>query len=186
MITTSSMETYEKCYALCNRGNLPGGTVNRYGIIGDNLHLSELAACVLMPQLEVLDAYCQHRETVLTFLDNHIAQIPGLNPVEQFPDTSVRAQMSYAFYVDPTELGVSLAEFVKIGRQLGIPLAPAHKSVSSDPQLQNAFGNSGDYPVANATQEALLRIHHTAVLKGKEYWEGVLDQLFEGIKDSAK
>ena len=182
MITTSSSQTYAKCYALCNRGRLPDGSVNQLGIIGENFHLSELAACVLLPQLEVLGSYCQRREAVMRFIDKQLSRVPGLRPVEQFSATSVRAQMSYAFYADSMVLGIPITKFIDMAEQAGLSMARAHSAVASDPQLQNEFRDSDDFPAAAATQETLIRVHHTNILKGQEYWESSLERLFQELR----
>src|SRR5712692_8708065 len=101
IITTSDPALYEKCYALVNRGRTPAGGFNSYGIIGDNYQLSELAAVILRPQLETLDALCARREEMMRFLDDAIASIDGLKPLKQFRKTTCRAQMRYSCFCDP-------------------------------------------------------------------------------------
>ena len=156
---------------------LPDGTVNPFGIIGENFHISELAACVLLPQLDVLEAYCERRENIMSSLDQKVAGITGLRSVEHFEGAAVRAQMSYAFYVDPTELRLPVVKFLEIAREEGIPMARAHSAVSSDPRLQNAFADAGDFPAAKATEETLIRIHHTEILRGQQHWHSSFESL---------
>ena len=182
MITTSDAQIYEKCYALCNRGMLPDGSINPYGIIGENFHISELAACVLLPQLDVLAAYCERRETVMNSLDQQITEIEGMKPVEHFAGASVRAQMSYGFYAIPSELNLSVEKFIEIAREEEIPMARAHNAVFSDPRLQDVFAEAVGFPAAKTTQESLIRIHHLEILRGHEHWKSSMENLARRLR----
>lgn len=124
MITTSDPELYEKCYAIVNRGRTISGKYNQYGIIGDNYQLSELAATVLAPQLDTLDQLCKQREAIMRGLDREITRIEGFEPLEQFTQTSCRAQMRYCFaYAPGLSTTLSRDQLVSKANRAGIPPA---------------------------------------------------------------
>jgi dTDP-4-amino-4,6-dideoxygalactose transaminase len=178
IITTSDPVLYEKCYAIVNRGRIPGGGYNSHGIIGDNYQLSELAAVILRPQLETLDALSARRESMMQFLDQQISTIDGLRSLKQFDKTTCRAQMRYScFYDPPTRRSITRDQLVNKALKAGIPLMPGYRAVSDDAGLFKKYATEGKYPLAQAAQNSVISIHHSDLLRAEEYWSAALEKL---------
>jgi dTDP-4-amino-4,6-dideoxygalactose transaminase len=170
MITTSSEELYEKCYAIVNRGQLPDGKINPYGIIGENYQLSELQAAILLPQINLLESYAQKREEAFILLDNKLSQIDEIEILSQFPKTQRRAHMRYSF-CNKGELSrkPSKNQLIQKLNKAGIPALPGYSSAKADPRLQKIFADlKYDLPNSKAAQEQIIGIHHTFLLSQRK------------------
>lgn len=182
IITTSNEELFNRCHAIVNRGMLSDGTLNTYGIVGENYQLSEIAAALLLPQLARLERLCEVREKAFGYLDSQLSQVPGITTLAQFPKTSRRAQMRYAFLVRENSLtGKSIDEFVKALVERGCPAIPAgaYSSVTHDSRLQGRFAAGEEFPAALYGQRNIVLVHHTFLVRPKE----VLDGMVKSIKD---
>jgi dTDP-4-amino-4,6-dideoxygalactose transaminase len=167
MITTSDEELYKRCYAITNRGQLPDGKVNRFGIIGENFQMSELQAAVLLPQIDLLESYSQRREEAFCLLDQEFSQMEGIKTLTQFPKTERRAHMRYSFCYQ-TRLSEKLprSQLISQINGAGIPAIAGYSSAPTDPRLQKAFHQLGEeFPNSKAAQEQIVGIHHTFLLK---------------------
>ncbi len=180
MITTSDPELFDKCHALVNRGLTIDGELNTYDMIGENYQLSELAAAILGPQLDILDDLCEQRERRMTWLDRELLQIDGLTPFTQFPDTTCRAQMTYAFFCDPST--VDQAQLIRQANERDLPLHRSFSAVTSDARLFNHFRIAGDYPVAHAAQDTAVAISHPHFLQDDAFWMRLLSELKRLLK----
>jgi len=182
MITTSDEELYRRCYAITNRGHLPDGKMNPYGIIGENFQLSELQAAVLLPQIDLLESYSQRREEAFNLLDQELSEIDGVEILSQFPKTQRRAHMRYSlcYKSQPSQKLPRMQLIDKLNRS-GIPALPGYSSAKTDPRLQKMFANQkDDFPNANTAEEGIIGIHHTFLLNKRQ----VLISLPEKIKEN--
>jgi dTDP-4-amino-4,6-dideoxygalactose transaminase len=178
MILTDDEELYHKCYTIVNRGSLPDGKLNPFGIIGEKFGMPQLCAAALLPQLEMLDELCAQREDMMRMLDEKIKDIPGVRLVKQFEKTSIRAQMRYCFFYDSPQQGLSRSQLVVKLREAGIPITDlAHKSVPNDERLFNVFGKGQDFPAARKVETSLMSTYHWELLRGKEFWSQSVDKL---------
>jgi dTDP-4-amino-4,6-dideoxygalactose transaminase len=183
MITTSDEELYERCYAITNRGQLPDGKVNPYGIIGENYQMSELAAAVVLPQIAFLESYSRRREEACALLDQGLSEIDGIRILPQFPKTQRRAHMRYSFCYG-TSLAKKLPKAQLIGRlnRAGIPAMAGYSSAPADPRLQKMFSNrEGDFPNSKAAQERIIGIHHTFLLNQHRIVAGLAEAIRENL-----
>jgi dTDP-4-amino-4,6-dideoxygalactose transaminase len=178
MITTSDEETFKRCFAIANRGYLPGGTLNSDGIVGGNYGMSELSAAVLIPQLEMLEELGALRESWMRELDQVVAETDGLEPLKQFPKTERRAQFRYSFLYDNRIFGLKPAELAAEARKAGIPVSPTFRSAPDDPMLAGLFASCGDFPVARAAQDSVISIRHIEIVtKGVDFWKDAIRRL---------
>jgi dTDP-4-amino-4,6-dideoxygalactose transaminase len=182
MIITSDGELYSKCYAVANRGHLPNGEVNPFGIIGENFQMSELQAAILLPQLELLESYTKKREEACAVLDGELSEIEGIGVLSQFPKTQRRAHMRYSFYLKSELSGrLSRDQLIHGLKRAGIPALPAYSSAGNDPRLQQAFaGRKEDFPNSRAAEEEIVGIHHTFLLSERQ----VLTRLARTIRET--
>jgi dTDP-4-amino-4,6-dideoxygalactose transaminase len=182
MITTSDEELYKRTYAIVNRGQLPDGTINPYGIIGENFQLSEMQAAIMLPQIRLLETYSQKREEAFGFVDQELSRIDGIEGLSQFPETQRRAHMRYSFRYKSQLSGRLCREelILKLNGE-GVPALPAHSSAPADPRLHKIFAHQeDDFPHSRTAQEEVIGIHHTFLLNESKH----LTTLVELIKDS--
>jgi len=180
MITTSDEDLYKRCYAITNRGHLPDGAINPYGIIGENFQLSELQAAILLPQLALLDAYNQKREEAVKFLDQQLCEINGIQTFTQFPKTDRRAFMRYSFcYKQEHFPHMPKGKFVEMLRSEGVPALGGYTTMLTEPRFQKTFaGYQGDFPNSRLGEEEVIAIHHPFLLEERY----VLNSLVQKIK----
>jgi dTDP-4-amino-4,6-dideoxygalactose transaminase len=167
MITTSDEHLYKRCHAIVNRGHLPDGAINPYGIIGENFQLSELQAAILLPQLALLDTYNQKREETVTFLDQQLSAINGIRTFRQFPKTGRRAFMRYSFCYREKHLPHAPKDkFIEMLRSEGVPALAGYTTMITEPRFQKAFASyRGDFPNSKAGEEEIVAIHHPFLLE---------------------
>ncbi len=179
MIITSDKELYEKCYAIVNRGYIPGvygeeRRLNPYGIIGENYQMSELSAVILGPQLDILDELCRKREEIMKFLDGALEEVKDIKILRQYEKTLYRSQMRYAFYYNGP---MGRENFIKEAVKSGIPLISGYSSISNDAQQFRVYASDKDYPFSAKAHEEIVLIHHTEILKGIDYWNEAAEKL---------
>lgn len=169
MIVTSDEKLYHKCYAIVNRGHLPDGKVNPYGIIGENFQMSELQAAILLPQIDLLEPYGQRREQACILLDKVLSGIDGIETLPQFPKTGRRAHMRYSFrYTEKLSGRLSRDNLIGKLKAENIPAIAGYSSAPADPRLQDAFVHQKDrFPNSITAQEQIIGIHHTFLLNEK-------------------
>ena len=182
MIVTSDEELYRRCYAITNRGHLPDGKVNRYGIIGENFQMSELQAAILFPQIGLLESYCLRREEACALLDGELSRIEGVEALSQFPKTQRRAHMRYSFYCKSQLPSRQVMERL---RQAGIPVMPGYSSAGTDPRLQKAFADLGDdFPNSRRAEQEIVGIHHRFLLNERRVLERLAERIRENLAGS--
>jgi perosamine synthetase len=167
MITTSDEDLYKRCYAIVNRGHLPDGAINPYGIIGENYQLSELQAAILLPQLTLLDSYNQKREEAVRLLDEKLSEIDEIDAFSQFPGTQRRAFMRYSFCYRPKRLPpIAKNKFIEMLRSEGIPASGGYTTMITEPRFQRAFASyRGDFPNSKKGEGEIVAIHHPFLLE---------------------
>ncbi len=184
MITTSDEDLYKRTYAIVNRGQLPDGRINPYGIIGENFQLSEMQAAIVLPQISLLESYSQKREEAFGFLDQELSRINGIEGLPQFPETQRRAHMRYSFrYKSRLSGRLPREELIRRLNGNGIPALPAgaYSSAPTDPRLQGIFAHQkDDFPHSRMAQQEIIGVHHTFLLNQPQH----LRTLVEVIKDS--
>jgi dTDP-4-amino-4,6-dideoxygalactose transaminase len=182
MVATSDEELYRKAYAVVNRGHLPDGKVNPYGIIGENYQMSELQAAILLPQIPLLEAYSRKREEAFRLLDRGLSRIDGIEALSQFPKTQRRAHMRYSFCYKKALSGrLSREDLILKLRSQGIPALPAYSSAPADPRLHKTFARQrDDFPNSRVGQQEIIGIHHTFLLNPRIH----LTSLIELVRDS--
>lgn len=179
MIVTSDKDLYQRCYAMVNRGHLPDGKINRLGIVGENFQLSEIAAAILLPQLENLQRLCRKREEAFRYLEAKLGKIESIEVLRQFPKTSRRAHMRFAFLLND-QAGISGKELVTTLGEAGFPaiIPGAYSCVAQDPRLQGQFGVGEEtFPNALYGQKNMIHIHHTFFLKPAEQLDALVDRI---------
>ena len=173
MIITKNEEYYQRCYAIANRGLLPNGQMNPFGLVGENYQLSELQAAILLPQLEQLDELGQKREEAMKYLDSELSGITGINTFTQFIKTQRRAQMRYSFWVDP-EIRTSLQEHL---HRSGLAIDTGYSNFQNDERLPNFKDRSEEYPSASKAQGSILSILHPFLLGDERELQKLVDEV---------
>jgi dTDP-4-amino-4,6-dideoxygalactose transaminase len=180
MITTSDEDLYKRCHAIVNRGHLPGGAINPYGIIGENFQLSELQAAILFPQLSLLETYNKKREEAVGFLDQQLSEISGIDAFNQFSKTDRRAFMRYSFcYRQERFPQMPKSKFIEMLKSAGVPALGGYTTMMTEPRFQKMFaGYRGDFLNSKKGEEEIVAIHHPFLLEE----HGVLASLVQKVK----
>lgn len=179
LIVTSDEDLYNKIFSLVNRGLLPNGSMNKFGIIGDNYQLSELQAALLLPQLEMLDEYCDKREKAIKYLDENLKDIKGISVLKQFEKTGRRAQMKYSFCLENnnTIRKINRDFFLDELHKRGYPISGGHSAIRNDERLQGYFNKVESFPNAQKAENEIVSLHHTFLLNEFK----IVDELIEDI-----
>ena len=180
LIVTSDEDLYNKIFSLVNRGLLPNGSMNKFGIIGDNYQLSELQAALLLPQLEMLDEYCDKREKAIKYLDENLKDIKGISVLKQFEKTGRRAQMKYSFCLESNNKirKINRDFFIDELYKRGYPISGGHSTIRNDERLQGYFNKVESFPNAQRAEDEIVSLYHTFLLN--EFNE--IDELIKNIK----
>ncbi|HEX6288651.1 MAG TPA: DegT/DnrJ/EryC1/StrS family aminotransferase [Herpetosiphonaceae bacterium] len=173
IITTSDEELYETCYAIVHRGRGVGGGVNRRGILGGNYMLADLAAAMLLPQLDVLNALCEQRARVIDFLEQTLPTIPGCSMLKPYPQVTCRAQYMYSFRYEAA--GDDRDALLDRARQRQLPFIPGYNCLADEKRLFNQYAIDRSYPVARAAQTSVIGIFHPYLLHELDYWQDVVE-----------
>ncbi|NIM97068.1 MAG: aminotransferase class I/II-fold pyridoxal phosphate-dependent enzyme [candidate division Zixibacteria bacterium] len=185
MITTSDEEFYKRTYAIVNRGQLPDGKINPYGIIGENFQLSEIQAAIVLPQISLLESYSRKREEAFGFLDQQLSKIDGIEALSQFPKTQRRAHMRYSFcYKSPLSSRLPKQQLIRKLIVRGIPALPAgaYSSAPADQRLQGVFAHQkDDFPHSRMAQEEIVGIHHTFLLNQPQHLQNLVDLINDSL-----
>ncbi|MFC2093432.1 DegT/DnrJ/EryC1/StrS family aminotransferase [Bacteroidota bacterium] len=181
MIITSNEDLYNKMFSLVNRGLLSDGSMNKFGIIGDNYQLSELQAALLLPQLEMLDEYCNKREKAIRYLDDNLKEIKGVSVLKQFEKTGRRAQMRYSFCLESNNAidNTNRDFFIDELQKRGYSISGGHSVIRNDERLQGYFNKVGSFPNAQKAEDEIVSLYHTFLLN--EFNE--IDELIKDIKN---
>lgn len=179
IIITSNEDLYNKMFSLVNRGLLSDGSMNKFGIIGDNYQLSELQAALLLPQLDMLDEYCDIREKAIRCLDDNLKEIKGISVLKQFVKTGRRAQMRYSFCLNSndTREKINRDVFINELQKRGYPISGGHSAIRNDERLQGYFNKGERSQNAHKAEDEIVSLYHTFLLNEFK----ILDELIEDI-----
>lgn len=115
MLVTNDDALALRCQLIRNHGeNLveAQGVDDIGNLIGSNYRLTELQAAIGCAQLDRLDGYVQHRQTLAAYFGEQLAHIAGLTPAKVAPG-SEHAYYLYPVKYDAKVVGLPRAAFVK-------------------------------------------------------------------------
>ncbi|GAB4149742.1 MAG: DegT/DnrJ/EryC1/StrS family aminotransferase [Planctomycetaceae bacterium] len=130
--------------------------------------LSELQACVLLPQLEILDQQNELRMKTVEQLCEQLNRVPGLVPFQN--SWSEDLQPGYyklGFQYQPTEFhGLSREIFCEAMRAEGIAISPGFRALHRV-HSRRRFRVANPLPIADEADERVITLHHPILLEGR-------------------
>ncbi len=179
MVITSNRLFYEKVESLNNCGRKDPGYDNFDGMLfGWNTRMPEWQAAVLLAQLERLSEETDRREQAIRYLEERIAEIPGLSVLERDERITKQAGYQFIFKYDKEKMnGVHRDVFLRALAAEGVELdgdfyVPIYENplfnVTADewPAIRERYGDSvigskHDCPVSTkAAYEEAVWMHH--------------------------
>jgi dTDP-4-amino-4,6-dideoxygalactose transaminase len=156
IITTSDDDLAQKCRSIHNCGRLPTGPWYEHHVMNGNYRLGEFQGAILNCQLDRLDPQTDTRDRNGQYLDDHLAQIPGISPQKRTIDTTRCAYHLYCFRLDEKSFGLPRTQFLEALSAEGIPCSPGYPiPLYRQPLFANR--NFGPYDGARATQVSPLQ-----------------------------
>ena len=139
-ICTNDRELAELAWSLMNVGRLREGAWYQHERLGWNYRLSEFHGAVLRAQLTRVPEQMALREANASYLDTHLAAIPGITPQHRPPAVTGHAHHLYMLRYDQTAFGGhDRAAFIQALNAEGIPCSPGYDWPCHE---QNAVKNS--------------------------------------------
>lgn len=128
LVLTDDDEVYSRAWSIANVGRVPDGEWYEHPVLGSNYRLTEFQAALLQVQLSRMDDQLERRERAARRLHEGLADVDGVRPQSEHPETTSRAYHLYVFRLEPAELaGVSKATFLEALREEGVPAAAGYR-----------------------------------------------------------
>ena len=124
LLVTDDEELYTRAWSRMNVGRVPDGDWYEHPVLGSNFRMTEFQAAVLQIQLERMDDQLEHRAEAAAHLDAGLAEVPGITPAPEHPDTTQRGYHLYIVQYDRDVLaGIDKPTFLEAVRAEGIPIS---------------------------------------------------------------
>ena len=101
MVITSRLDIYEAAQSLVNCGRASLTDQHGIRVLGSNYRMTELQACLLTGQLEMLPEYRALRAEQAKRLSAGLAQIPGVSPLPEQAEITSETLYTYVFQYRP-------------------------------------------------------------------------------------
>lgn len=190
-ILTDDDDIYDRLERLRNDGGRPISTppvlgqyefIETGGLMGANYCMSDFQAAVLTAELDHLEERNRRRERNAAYLDERLAELGGLIPIESAPGTTARTYFKYAIRRAPDAFsGVPTARLCKaLSAELGFSIEqtecqPLHQNPLYCPETKRRHHLSKEYlrrldishlrfPSAEGHYENTLVFHHRILL----------------------
>lgn len=152
-VMTNSDRLYERLYSLRNCGRMrPQADPERFEAVqSGNYRMSEWQSAILYAQLERFPEQLATREANLTFLNEQLAAIPGIQPLVRRPQVTRQGLYGYAIRYDAEAFDeVPVTAFRKaLGAELNTKVGgiydPLNHSPLYQPHTKRRYHLSADY-----------------------------------------
>jgi dTDP-4-amino-4,6-dideoxygalactose transaminase len=122
MILTNDADYERLCRALHTCGRYPEGAWYDHYLPGGNYRMTEFQAALLQIQLSRLDDQTETRDKNGQYLNQELAAVPGIHPLQRGYGETRHAYHLYIFRYQPAEFdGLSRARFLAALKAEGIP-----------------------------------------------------------------
>jgi dTDP-4-amino-4,6-dideoxygalactose transaminase len=121
MITTNDDQLAQKCRSIHNCGRVPGGVWYEHHVMSGNYRMGEIQGALLNAQIDRLDEQTNTRDANGKYLDEQLAQIPGITPQKRTADATRNAYHLYCFRYDQNVWGMPRQKFIEAVNAEGIP-----------------------------------------------------------------
>jgi len=158
-----------------------------------NYRITEWQAALLLGGLERLDKQVKQREKNAQYLDEHLAEIPGVMPMRRRPQITRQSFFNYALRIDPKELKVTNQQFcaalnaeLHTGDAFEPPYDPLNKCELYKPRTKRRHKIDNEYwkavnpkrfklPVCeDANQKSGVVVHHVALMNKREDMDDII------------
>ncbi|MFC1729260.1 DegT/DnrJ/EryC1/StrS family aminotransferase [candidate division KSB1 bacterium] len=146
IVLTNDEETASYCRSFCNCGRIEGKPRYDHYYIGGNYRMSEIQAAMLQAQFERYPELIRKRQMNAEYLNNELASIPFIFPVNESEDVSSNSYHLFLMrYKEEYCENAPKSRIVEAMRSEGIPLSPGYTvPVYRQPVFLNgAFGPKG-------------------------------------------
>lgn len=127
IVLTDDEELISLAFSRHTYGQRPGSPWYSHHVVSTNLRMTEWQGAVLLAQMERLDEQMRLRRANALMLDEAIAAMPGLTPIQSDdPRAADRAYHLYTFRYAPGVEGLSRERFVEALQAEGIPCSPGY------------------------------------------------------------
>ena len=138
-LVTNDAELAVRASAFHNNGNPMHGDGKNRGY-GSNLRMTELQAALLESQMERLDEQAARRSANAAYLDELLAEVPGIAPARLHEGCTRSAYHLYMLRYEPAAFaGMAKARLIEAVKAEGIPLSGGYSPLNHDPFLDRAF-----------------------------------------------
>ena len=139
-------EIMDRCHSFHNCGR-PFGSVQRtsdYPIRGSNRRMQQIQAITLLSQMNRIEKDADLRLENAKYLDNKLAEIPGIVPAKLVAENSRSAYHFYPFRFISEKFGnVSRTKFIEALRAEGVPCSPGYGQQNNDGLIEEALNSKG-------------------------------------------
>ncbi|MBI1319059.1 MAG: aminotransferase class I/II-fold pyridoxal phosphate-dependent enzyme [Candidatus Hydrogenedens sp.] len=164
--TCNTKELFYKLYSLRNCGRAYEADPPVFGLKkpadfstalqSGNYRITEWQAAILAGGLKRLDKQVKHRDANAIYLNEQLAQLPGVLPMRRRKEVTQQSYFNFAFRIDPKELKVS-------NRQFCAALNAELSTGDAFEQPYDPLNGCGLYKPRTKTRHNL----------GKEYWKAI-------------
>jgi len=143
MIITNATDYERLCRSVHNCGRLPEGAWYEHHIVGGNYRMTEFQGALLLAQLGRLEAQSAIREANGRYLNDRLAEIPGIRPLTRGHGETRHSYHLYIFRYDADAFdGVPRDLFLQALEAEGIPCSGGYPiGLHSQPVFANkSFG----------------------------------------------
>lgn len=139
-VVTNDEKLYLHAYGFHSHYRTPGENAPDLPICrnGINLRLAEFQAALLVAQMERLEETTRRREENAALLGRLLGEIPGIEPVKQYPGCTRNGYHLYMMRYDAEAFaGLPRSRLIEAVRAEGIPLAEGYGPLNRHPFLEN-------------------------------------------------
>lgn len=143
-IVSNDEKFIDRCHSYHNLGFPYGtsiGSVSSGSVLnGNKLRLTEYQAAIGLAQMKRLEAQTTTRTTNAEYLSSKLKQIPGILPIEYYPEVTRAVYHLYVFRYKKEEFkGLSRDAFMEALNAEGVPCYEGYTQLNLMPFLQDAF-----------------------------------------------
>ena len=185
IVVTNDPELAEICWSLHNVGRIRGGEWYQHELLGWNFRMTEWQAAVLHAQLDRLPEQEPIRERSARYLDEAIATIDGLSPVDVDPRMTRHAHHLYPARYDAAAFGGHTRDlFLRALPAEGItcvsagyvPLtsSPAIRRTIAEAFREESLAQIDTCPIAEEVSRDVFWLTQVALLGDQEALDSIL------------
>ncbi len=111
-LVTNDNAIWQRAYSIVNVGRIPQGDWYQHEFFGSNFRMTEWQGAVLKVQMSRWPEQAAHRDENAAILNDRLAQIPGVSPLDADERITRNAYHLYCFRFHADAFGCSRAAFV--------------------------------------------------------------------------